>query len=114
MQQQNAVTLEGVLCERGNLRYTPGGVAMLDARLHHQGEAMQAGHPRQLDFELALVFAGTAAMQADGLALGQGIRASGFLAPTRRQARTVALNVVRFESLQRAAETQAGNKAPEH
>lgn len=102
----NAVTLDGVLCARGNLRYTPGGVAMLDARLHHQGAAMQAGHARQLDFEMALVFAGTAALEADRLALGQGIRASGFLAPTRKQARTLALNVLRFDPVHAPGATQ--------
>ena len=96
----NEVTLSGELVERALLRYTPAGIPILDARLAHRCEVAQAGHRRQVEFDIALSFAGPMAQSADGLQLGQAISASGFLAPRRRQSKTLVLHVTRFAPLQ--------------
>jgi primosomal replication protein N len=96
----NEVTLSGELVARELLRYTPAGIPILDARLAHRCEVSEAGHRRQVDFDIALSFAGPMAHRADGLNLGEAISASGFLAPRRRQSKTLVLHVTRFASLQ--------------
>ena len=57
----NHVQLSGTLTARDVLRYTPAGIAMLGARLSHQSEAIEAGHPRRIEFEVALRFVGAVA-----------------------------------------------------
>jgi primosomal replication protein N len=90
--------LSGVLIEREALRYTPAGIAMLNARLSHGSEVREAGHPRQLDFEVSVRFAGSIAARADRLALGVQVVVTGFLAPRRRQSKSLVLHVTEFAS----------------
>lgn len=93
---QNRVQLSGTLVERETLRYTPAGIAMLGARLNHHSEAIEAGHPRQLEFDVALRFAGAIAARADRLRLGESILVDGFLAPRRRQSKSLIVHVTEF------------------
>ncbi len=93
---QNRVQLSGTLTEREALRYTPAGVAMLGARLSHRSETTEAGHPRQLEFDVALRFAGAVAARADRLQLGESISVDGFLAPRRRQSKSLVVHVTEF------------------
>jgi len=90
--------LSGVLIEREALRYTPAGIAMLNARLSHGSQVHEAGHARQLDFEVPVRFAGSVAARADRLALGEQVVVSGFLAPRRRQSKSLVLHVTEFAS----------------
>lgn len=93
---QNRVQLSGTLTEREALRYTPAGIAMLGARLSHRSETIEAGHPRQLEFDVALRFAGAIAARADRLQLGESISIDGFLAPRRRQSKSLVVHVTEF------------------
>lgn len=69
---------------------------MLAARLSHRSEAVEAGHARRLEFEVALRFAGAVAARADRLQLGESIRVEGFLAPRRRQSKSLIVHVTEF------------------
>jgi len=90
------VQLSGTLTEREALRYTPAGIAVLGARLCHRSEAAEAGQPRQLEFDVALRFAGAVAARADRLQLGESILVDGFLAPRRRQSKSLVVHVAEF------------------
>ena len=98
----NRVELSGVLVEREALRYTPAGIAMLNARLSHGSEVREAGQPRQVEFDVAVRFAGSIAARADRLALGQQVLVIGFLAPRRRQSKSLVLHVTDFASTDRS------------
>jgi primosomal replication protein N len=90
------VQLTGTLTEREALRDTPAGIAMLGARLSHRSETIEAGHARQLEFDVALRFAGAIAARADRLQLGESISVDGFLAPRRRQSKSLVVHVTDF------------------
>mgnify|MGYP001164638320 CR=1 FL=1 len=92
----NHVQLSGTLTARDVLRYTPAGIAMLGARLSHQSEAIEAGHPRRIEFEVALRFVGAVATRAENLPLGEPVRVDGFLAPVRRQSKSLVVHVTEF------------------
>ncbi|HMN66350.1 MAG TPA: primosomal replication protein N [Burkholderiaceae bacterium] len=98
----NRVELSGVLVEREALRYTPAGIAMLNARLSHGSEVREAGQPRQVEFDVAVRFAGSIAARADRLALGEQVFVTGFLAPRRRQSKSLVLHVTDFASPHRS------------
>jgi primosomal replication protein N len=93
----NTVMLVGRLVERDALRFTPAGIALLNAKLAHQSEQTEAGGKRSVEFEIELLFAGEAAVQADRLVLGQHLSVSGFLAHKRRQSRTLQLHATGYE-----------------
>ena len=85
---------------RESLRYTPAGIPVVDATLAHRSEVIHAGQPRQLEFDIAISFAGPVAGLADALAAGSAIEASGFIAPRRRQAKSLVFHVTRFTELE--------------
>lgn len=93
----NQVNLAGTLLERGVLRFTPAGVPILDARVSHRSRQEEAGVDRDVALDVTVVFAGALAEMADRLRIGQGLEIRGFLAPRRRQSRTVVVHAVGFD-----------------
>ena len=96
----NTVVLVGQLIGRDALRYTPAGIALLNAKLAHLSEQAEAGGKRSVEFEIDLLFAGEVAVQADRLVLGQQLSVSGFLAHRRRQSRTLQMHATAYELIQ--------------
>ncbi len=80
-----------------SLRYTPGGVAMIDAVLSHRSTQSEGGHPRQVELDLAARFADRAAERLASTPLGSSLRVQGFLAPRRRGSKTILLHVTDFD-----------------
>lgn len=95
----NEVSLTGVLISRESLRYTPAGIPVVDAVLAHQSEVVHAGQPRTLEFDIAVSFAGPVAGRVDSLMPGTTIAAAGFIAPRRRQSKSLVLHVTRFAEI---------------
>ena len=92
----NRIRLRARLVSRADLRYTPAGVAVLQAGLHHQGAVAEAGIERQLDFDLDALAVGEAAQRLDRQALGSELDIDGFLAPRSRRSRTLILHITEF------------------
>ena len=99
MPASNRVTISGRLVERDTLRYTPAGIPMLNARLEHSSECVEADRPRSVELELPVVFAGKLAESADRLAVGRELTLAGFLAPRRKASKTLVLHVTAYESI---------------
>lgn len=89
------VRLDGELVERGAVRFTPGGVPVLDLKLRHRSEQIEAGLPRSIDFEIAAVALGDLADTMDALVPGRRLEVDGFLAPSRKGSRTLTLHITR-------------------
>jgi primosomal replication protein N len=89
------VRLDGELIERGAIRYTPAGVPVLDCRLRHRSEQIEAGLPRSIDFEIAAVALGDLVDTMDRIAPGRRLEVDGFLAPTRKGSRNLTLHITR-------------------
>lgn len=84
---------------REPLRYTPAGIAVIDAVLAHQSVQHEAGHDRQVEFDLPVRFAGDQAELVGRLPLGAQIEVQGFLAPRRKGSKSLRLHVTRFSTL---------------
>jgi len=95
--ESNSVSLHAVLTSMQALRYTPGGVAMIDAVLSHRSTQLEGGHPRQVELDLAARFADRAAERLSRTGLGSVLRVQGFLAPRRRGSKSLLLHVTTFE-----------------
>ena len=93
----NRFTLSGRLVECQVVRYSPAGIALLNARLAHQSQQSEAGSKRQLEFEVELLFAGDNALSASRLAPGQELRVAGFVAPRRKLGKSLLFHVTEFD-----------------
>lgn len=92
----NKVQLRVILSEVQVLRYTPAGISVLDLVLRHQSEVVEAGHPRQLDFEFEARAIGDIAEALSRVELGSYLEIDGFLTTTRKNSRRLLLHIQQF------------------
>ena len=95
----NRVRLRARLVARGDLRYTPAGVAVLQAGLSYSGAVVEAGVERQLSFELEALAVGDSAKRLDRQALGTELDVDGFLAPRSQRSRSLRLHITEFKAI---------------
>jgi primosomal replication protein N len=100
----NRLTIDAMLAECGDLRYTPAGIPALECVLKHASVQREAGGQRRVDCELAAVAFGEPAIALARLPAGTALRCHGFLARRYRTGITVALHVDEFETLDNALE----------
>jgi primosomal replication protein N len=98
------LTIDVMLAERGDLRYTPAGVPALECVLKHVSVQREAGGNRKVDCELAAMAFGEPAIALAKVSTGTALRCQGFLARRYRTGITVALHVDEFEMLDNALE----------
>ena len=100
MSGANRLTLDAILAERGDLRYTPAGIPALECVLRHASVQPEAGGERKVDCELAAVAFGEPAIAMARLSTGAEVRCKGFLARRYRTGITLAMHVNEFESME--------------
>ena len=94
---QNRVEIEGSIAALDSVRYTPAGIPIVELKLTHASEQIEAGKPRKVALELSVLAAGEMARQLSRAPLGANIKATGFLAhPAKAQIRMV-LHLTEFE-----------------
>jgi primosomal replication protein N len=96
----NRVELMATLQATEGLRYTPGGIAVVDAVMKHVSEQREAGVTRSVELEAAVRFSGPLAQRASAMALGSTLLVRGFLAPRRRQSKQLVVHVNEFELIE--------------
>jgi primosomal replication protein N len=89
----NFVEVSGVLSQIDTVRYTPAGVALLNAEIEHQSEQIEAGMKRKIEQSFRCRFAGPLALQASKLSLGREIKVKGFLASAKRGSMSLIVHV---------------------
>ena len=79
------------------LRYTPAGVPVIEFRLKHESEREEAGAKRKVSAELdAIAFEAQARLLA-GRAMGQPLKAEGFLSAKSKHSAKPVLHVTNIE-----------------
>lgn len=97
MNRDNQLVLTGHLTERDALRYTPAGVPIVNFRIAHASEQLEAETPRQVELELGCMAVQEQAKLVAGAPLGIAMRLSGFVAPRSRSSRQLVLHVNTIE-----------------
>ena len=97
MPGNNRLTLDAILAERGDLRYTPAGIPAIDCSLHHQSVQTEAGGEREVDCELFAVAFGDVARKLAAKPVGSALCCEGFLARRYRTGVTVALHITHLD-----------------
>jgi primosomal replication protein N len=93
----NRLTLDALLAERGDLRYTPAGIPAIDCSLHHQSVQVESGGERKVDCELFAVAFGDVARKLAARTVGSALCCEGFLARRYRSGITVALHITHLD-----------------
>lgn len=94
---QNRVEIEGSIAALDSVRYTPAGIPMLELKITHASEQLEAGKPRQVEMEISAVAAGELTARLSKSPLGARIKASGFLAHKGKAKIQLVLHIVDFE-----------------
>ena len=89
--------LSGKLIELDALRHTPAGIPVVNFRLSHASEQIEAGHARSVQCEVAgLAFNREACLMA-AAKLGMQVTVTGFLAGKNRDSKQLVLHATNIE-----------------
>ncbi len=94
---QNQLSITGCIIELAQLRHTPAGVPVLNFRIAHASEQVEAGLPRKVECELQAVSLGQTAILLRSAKPGDGVRLTGFLAAKSTQSKQPVLHVEQIE-----------------
>ncbi|MEW6164518.1 MAG: primosomal replication protein N [Pseudomonadota bacterium] len=95
--EANRCELSGRLLERGGLRYTPAGVPVVEFRIGHASEQIEAGNPRRIECELACVAVGAPALLLKESGPGVPMTVGGFIAARSLKQKAPVLHVTTVE-----------------
>ena len=95
----NDLQIDAAVVEREILRYTPAGIPILAVLLQHQSSVTEAGLARQVEMSLPAVVAGSLTDAVQRLALGEVVKMRGFLAPKRRNTRTLVFHITELQDI---------------
>jgi primosomal replication protein N len=93
----NTVRLQVILTAMQTLRHTPAGLPVIDFTVSHASRQTEAGHERQVSFEMAAKAAGELAQRIAKLPVGSALRLEGFLNRRHRLSRQTVLHVTQIE-----------------
>jgi primosomal replication protein N len=91
--QANQVELIGVLTQRDILRYTPAGLPLIECKILHESQQIEANLARQVKVEIAALAVGELALTLSQLALAQSISVTGFLAQKSQKSTHIVLHI---------------------
>jgi primosomal replication protein N len=93
----NRLVLGGALIQVDPLRYSPAGVPIAEAVVHHRGSQEVAGQTRQVECELTVQASGTLATRLAQLPPGSQVRLEGALNRRSVNSRQLVLLLNRIE-----------------
>ena len=89
--------LSGKLIELDALRHTPAGIPVVNFRLSHTSEQIEAGHARAVQCEMAALAFEREARLIAAARLGMQVKVSGFLAGKSRDSKQLVLHATNIE-----------------
>jgi len=94
----NQLRLIAAIAEREVLRYTPAGIPIVSAKLLHTSGQVEAGIPRQVEFEIAAIAAGEISGRLNKAELGVTMTFTGFLARKNRNSKSLVFHITDFDA----------------
>ena len=93
----NRARICGRLADKGSLRYTPAGVALLSFKIVHRSEQQEEEGRRQVECEVPAMASGSIAESIAKWSNGSVVKGEGFLARKSRTDQQLVLHVQTIE-----------------
>ena len=93
----NQLRIRAKAVGKSALRYTPAGVAVLEASFEHKGGVTEAAVERTLAFEFSAIALGAVAQSLDRESLGTTLTLQGFIAPRSRRTTRLLVHVTEYK-----------------
>jgi primosomal replication protein N len=94
----NQLRIRGKAVAKSALRYTPAGIAVLEASFEHEGSVTEATAERTLAFEFSAVALGAVAQALDREPLGKPMMLEGFIAPRTRRSTRLVMHITEYKA----------------
>jgi len=94
----NQLRIRGKAVAKSALRYTPAGIAVLEASFEHEGSVTEATAERTLAFEFSAVALGAVAQALDREPLGRPMMLEGFIAPRTRRSMRLVMHITEYKA----------------
>jgi primosomal replication protein N len=98
--ERNVVALSGELKTIEPLRHTPAGIPLLNFRLAHKSQQMEAGYKRQVECEVNGIAIGEVAVVMSRMPAGAAVSVEGFLNRKNRMSAQLVLHVTSAHHLE--------------
>ena len=95
----NQLILTGTITETKDIRYTPGGIAVWEGKLHHASGVYEAGVMRRLEYDVSAISFADAALQLSKLSVGQAIELKGFIAPRSIKTQRLVVHITEYKEI---------------
>lgn len=92
----NQLRLSARLTHKEPIRFTPAGAAVLTFRVEHHSTQIEAGRPRDVNFETECVALGDIAQQLEAIAAGTELVLTGFVAMKSKMSRMLVFHINEF------------------
>ena len=93
----NQLRIRAKAVAKSALRYTPAGVAVLEASFEYEGSVSEAAAERTLAFEFSVIALGAVAQGLDREPLGSTMVLEGFVAPRSRRTTRLLVHVTEYK-----------------
>ena len=94
----NQLRIRGKAVAKSALRYTPAGIAVLEASFEHEGSVTEATAERTLAFEFSAIALGAVAQALDREPLGKPMMLEGFIAPRARRSTRLVMHITEYKA----------------
>ena len=94
----NQLRIRGKAVAKSALRYTPAGIAVLEASFEHEGSVTEATAERTLAFEFSAIALGAVAQALDREPLGKPMILEGFIAPRTRRSTRLVMHITEYKA----------------
>lgn len=94
----NQLRIRGKAVAKSALRYTPAGIAVLEASFEHEGSVFEATAERTLAFEFSAIALGALAQALDREPLGKPMMLEGFIAPRTRRSTRLVMHITEYKA----------------
>jgi len=94
----NQLRIRGKAMAKSALRYTPAGIAVLEASFEHEGSVTEATAERTLAFEFSAIALGAVAQALDREPLGKPMMLEGFIAPRTRRSTRLVMHITEYKA----------------
>ena len=93
----NQTVICGTVTEKGGLRYTPAGIAVVEFKIGHASRQIEAGKPRKVECEIPVVALAQSAETVAAITPGTMVKVAGFLTKKSRMSLQLVLHACKID-----------------